>query len=99
MISGWHDTLCISNAKESQDLLFQVNRKFAGVYELVLHSNGFGETKIPFQIIVVDQSSFTQMPATFSTTQLLSFNPFTSIICLSIAVVFSIISIVLLILC
>ena len=89
----------LATLKNHKIYCFQVNRKFAGVYELILHSNGFGETKIPFQIIVVDQSSFTQMPATFSTTQLPSFNPFTSIICLSIAVVFSIISIVLLILC
>ena len=69
---------------------------FTGFYKLVLYTNGFGETKIPFQITVVDQLPFTQMPATFPTTQSPAFNLSTLIICLSIAVVFSIISTVLL---
>ena len=35
-------------------LLLQVGKNLTGFYELVLYSNGFGETKIPFQVIVVD---------------------------------------------
>ena len=97
MISGRHGTLCISNVKASQNLLFQVIQNFNGFYELVLYSNGFGETKIPFQVIVVDQLPFTHIIATFPITPLPSFNSSTSVICLSIAVAFSTISIALLI--
>ena len=43
---------------------YQVNKTFAGSYELILYSTIFGETKIPFEIKIIDQSSTTQSPFT-----------------------------------
>ena len=76
---------------------YYVNMDFGGFYELVLYSNGFDETKISLKIIIFDHLLFTQMLATFPRTQSRACKLSIPIICLSIAVVFSVISVIMLV--
>ena len=41
---------------------YQVDCNFTGFYQLVLYSNGLGETNVSFQINVVDESPTIQTP-------------------------------------
>ena len=68
---------------------------FDGFYELALYSNGFDETKVSFEIFIFHHLLFTKMLATFPRTQSPACNQSIPIICLSIAIVFSVISIIL----
>ena len=75
----------------------QIDKTFDGFYELILYSKEFGETKIIFSINVFDQSLTTSDLPCVPTILSSATNDLAVMIVLSIAVVFSISSVVLLI--